>query len=151
VWANKGQKRHVAGTLDCHAQGALMSGAGTGLAPRLYLGAFRQISAEPRYVFIVNIPNVVYAEGTHFTAGHIAATGPAGGGRGGGGLCLHSTWLSMCLRPVRNPDLRLCFYGCDFSACIYDSIGFYGRIVVHILTLFCHSFILPFYSIYSRF
>ncbi len=54
------------------AEGALMPGARAGLAARLYLGALRQVAAEPADVFVVNVLHAVNAKSAYLAARHIS-------------------------------------------------------------------------------
>jgi hypothetical protein len=65
----------VAGALQGDAQGALVAGAGAGLAARLYLGALGEVASQARDVLVVNRVYFVHAEGAHLTAWDVAITG----------------------------------------------------------------------------
>jgi hypothetical protein len=62
MWADERQEGHVAGALEGNAKGALVSCAGAGLAARLDLGAFAEVSLETVDVFVVNVLYFVDAE-----------------------------------------------------------------------------------------
>jgi hypothetical protein len=67
----------VAGTLEGDAEGALVAGAGAGLAARLYLGSLGEVAAQARDILVVNRVYFVHAEGAHLAAGYVAVAGAA--------------------------------------------------------------------------
>ena len=70
--ADVGQEGHVACALQGDAQGALVAGAGAGLAARLYLGALGEVAAQARDILVVNRVYFVHAEGAHLAAWDVA-------------------------------------------------------------------------------
>ncbi len=67
----------MAGTLDGDRQRALVLGAGTGLAPRLDLAALGNVAADPGDVLVVDIADVVRAEGADLATAKAAAASTA--------------------------------------------------------------------------
>ena len=68
-----GQKSQVPGPLQGDGEAALVLGAGARLAARLDLPAVRQIATELRNVLVVDLADVVDAEGADLAPGDIAA------------------------------------------------------------------------------
>lgn len=62
------QERDVTRALDCLSKGALVACAGPGLPSGLDLSAFRDIATQPPWIFVVDVVDVIHAEGTDLSA-----------------------------------------------------------------------------------
>lgn len=67
----------MAGALQSHAQGTLMAGAGSGLAPRFDFGAVGQVLSQASHVLVVYFLNMINAESAYFAARDVAVAPPA--------------------------------------------------------------------------
>src|SRR5687767_11200917 len=79
-----GQKRHVSRPLESNAQGALVSGACSGLTARLDLGALGQVAAQSGHILVIDMLHLVHAERAYLAAWHVAlAIAPRAAGTAG--------------------------------------------------------------------
>ena len=67
------------GPLYGGAQSALVLGANTALTTGLYLGPVGNVAAQPLVVLIVDVLDVLHAEGAHPTARRVTSPGPPTG------------------------------------------------------------------------
>src|SRR5581483_7857893 len=84
VVGSVGQERQVPGALHGDGEAALVAGAGAGLPPGLDLAAVRDEAAELERVLVVDVLDLVDAEGADLAAAsEAAAAAPAAAGRAG--------------------------------------------------------------------
>lgn len=67
----------MASALDSYAQATLVASARSGFAARLDLAALGQVAAQSRHVLIVDLLDVIDAEGANLAAGYVAVATPA--------------------------------------------------------------------------
>jgi hypothetical protein len=73
----EGQERYVSRSLDRNRQRTLVSGAGAKLAPRLDLASLRDVAAQARGIFVIDLPDLVDAESADLApSAEAAATTP---------------------------------------------------------------------------
>ena len=112
-----------------------MLGADSGTAPGFY---FRTVGNEPAYpvhVFVVDVFDMVYAEGAYLPAGSVSATGPStagpttGSSTGSTGSTGSSTWSTVRSAEWRCPSGVACRRGCGSGGrCCCWSRRFCGHI-----------------------
>jgi len=65
----EGDKADIAGALDCDRQRTLVAGACAELPSRLDLAPFPDMSPQPGDVLVIDVPDVVDAEGADLAPG----------------------------------------------------------------------------------